>query len=224
MRLFTDTFSVSFLFVRIIHKKSFRKIGMKRLCQMVSGELKWWTAGTMEQGANRSLDGRRNWVYFKSVYQAPLYSEVYLLDKKTYEVRTHNSLSLVFLLLFLFSMVAQVYFGIQEYNKENVEEGSAVVGMAAYLRSGHFRQATFENWESEFFCRWRCLCGSLSFFTCTCLHMVALLLIKKPKTVTLQEYNQLDELEQLLLLILELKEPSKYGLSFGSIQVTHGIA
>jgi hypothetical protein len=59
---------------------------------MVSGELKWWTAGTMEQGANRNMDGRRNWVYFKSVYQAPLYAVAYLLDKQTYEVLSQQQL------------------------------------------------------------------------------------------------------------------------------------
>ncbi len=62
----------------------------------------------------------------------------------------NNSLSIVFLLLFLLSMVAQVYFGLQEYNKENLEEGGKTVGFIVYLGSGHFRQATFENWESEF--------------------------------------------------------------------------
>ncbi|RYY49471.1 MAG: hypothetical protein EOO06_07015 [Chitinophagaceae bacterium] len=61
-----------------------------------------------------------------------------------------NSLSLVFIGLFLLSFLGQVYFGLQEYNKERLEDGAPAVGLAKYLTAGHFIQATFENWESEF--------------------------------------------------------------------------
>ena len=62
----------------------------------------------------------------------------------------YNSLSIVFFLLFAFTLIGQVFFGIQEHNKELVEQGGTAVSMTAYLKSGHFFQSTFENWESEF--------------------------------------------------------------------------
>src|SRR5688572_7010851 len=63
----------------------------------------------------------------------------------------NNSLSLVFFLLFLISIVGQVITGLKEHNSEMQEEGGQQIGMGAYLTSGHFLQSTFENWESEFF-------------------------------------------------------------------------
>lgn len=62
----------------------------------------------------------------------------------------HNSLSIVFLILFVGSFIGQVVCGFKEYNKELVEEGTAAVQMQQYFFSGHFYQSTFENWESEF--------------------------------------------------------------------------
>lgn len=62
----------------------------------------------------------------------------------------NNGLSIVFFLLFLLSIVGQIYFGFAEYNKDREEEGVAVIDLFPYLSSGHFIQATFENWESEF--------------------------------------------------------------------------
>lgn len=61
-----------------------------------------------------------------------------------------NSLSIVFFALFLASMLGQVYFGIQEFNKDLLENGGTTVTVAEYFTSGHFLEATFENWESEF--------------------------------------------------------------------------
>lgn len=62
----------------------------------------------------------------------------------------NNGLSIVFFLLFVFSMAGQIYFGFEEYNKERIEEGVAAVSLFPYLSSGHFIESTFENWESEF--------------------------------------------------------------------------
>jgi hypothetical protein len=62
----------------------------------------------------------------------------------------NNGLSIAFILLFLFSVGGQILFGLEEYNKELSEEGGLPVNLGAYLTSGHFLQATFENWESEF--------------------------------------------------------------------------
>ncbi|CAA9197069.1 hypothetical protein FLA105534_01456 [Flavobacterium bizetiae] len=62
----------------------------------------------------------------------------------------HNSLSIVFLLLFIGAFTGQIFFGIEEYNKELIENGGHAVTMSNYLTTGHFIEATFENWESEF--------------------------------------------------------------------------
>lgn len=62
----------------------------------------------------------------------------------------NNSLSIVFIILFLISIVGQVFFGIKEYNKELREEGGTEVTLPEYFSSGHFVESTFENWESEF--------------------------------------------------------------------------
>lgn len=62
----------------------------------------------------------------------------------------NNSLSIVFFLLFLMSIVGQVIFGLEEHNRELLEKGAASLSMWEYLSSGHFLQSTFENWESEF--------------------------------------------------------------------------
>ncbi len=61
-----------------------------------------------------------------------------------------NSLTLVFLLLFLICIGFQAYFGWQEYNEELVENSLSPIGAIDYLQTGHFVSATFENWESEF--------------------------------------------------------------------------
>ncbi|MBO9563871.1 MAG: hypothetical protein J7621_13905 [Niastella sp.] len=62
----------------------------------------------------------------------------------------NNGLSLVFLLLFVLALVGQFFTGYAEHNKERVEEGQPAITMGSYIQSGHFIQATFENWESEF--------------------------------------------------------------------------
>ncbi len=62
----------------------------------------------------------------------------------------NNSLSIVFILLFILSLSCQVYFGFREHNDELAKDGAAKIAFTAYLTSGHFLQATFENWESEF--------------------------------------------------------------------------
>lgn len=62
----------------------------------------------------------------------------------------NNSLSIVFLSLFLVAIVGQFITGMSEYNKERKEEGRPAVTAAQYLSSGHFIESTFENWESEF--------------------------------------------------------------------------
>ena len=68
----------------------------------------------------------------------------------------NNGLSLTFSTLFLFAIVGQYFTGLKEYNKERQEEGQPSVNAMAYLSSGHFLQATFENWKANFY-RWHYL-------------------------------------------------------------------
>jgi hypothetical protein len=62
----------------------------------------------------------------------------------------NNSLSIVFFLLFVLSFTGQIYTGWHHYNAELQDEHMVAIPLAHYLTSGHFIQATFENWESEF--------------------------------------------------------------------------
>lgn len=52
--------------------------------------------------------------------------------------------------LFLGFLVGQVMTGLREYNDEQRKHGDAEVGYGEYFRTGHFAEATAENWESEF--------------------------------------------------------------------------
>ena len=61
-----------------------------------------------------------------------------------------NGLSVVFFVLFIISLGGQLFTGFAEHNKELQEEGGNTISLPQYVNSGHFIQATFENWESEF--------------------------------------------------------------------------
>ena len=61
-----------------------------------------------------------------------------------------NGLSLTLIVLFTAFMAAQTFFGWHEYNDEQIQHAQPTVDLAHYLRSGHFLEATAENWESEF--------------------------------------------------------------------------
>ena len=61
-----------------------------------------------------------------------------------------NSLSLTMFALFAVCLVGQIAAGFRQYNQDEQEHGHPAVGMSAYLRTGHFTEAVFENWESEF--------------------------------------------------------------------------
>jgi hypothetical protein len=62
----------------------------------------------------------------------------------------NNGLSIVFLGLFIVSIAGQFFTGFNEHNKQRKEDGQQPIPMGTYVTSGHFVQATFENWESEF--------------------------------------------------------------------------
>ncbi|MBE8722460.1 DUF6766 family protein [Sphingobacterium pedocola] len=61
-----------------------------------------------------------------------------------------NSLSIAFLTLFIIALAGQYYFGWKENNAELQEMGNEGLALLAYLKSGHFIAATFENFQSEF--------------------------------------------------------------------------
>jgi len=62
----------------------------------------------------------------------------------------NNGLSVVLFALFLFSLLGQSLTGHHVLNEEQREHGQPTVSYAEYLMTGHFVEAVFENWESEF--------------------------------------------------------------------------
>ena len=62
----------------------------------------------------------------------------------------YHGLSIVLLALFILTMAGQTWSGWYSYNEEQQDHGEATVSLTEYLGTGHFGEATFENWESEF--------------------------------------------------------------------------
>jgi TM2 domain-containing membrane protein YozV len=62
-----------------------------------------------------------------------------------------NGLSIVWLGLFFLSFIfGQIVFGRLTYNKDQRDHRRPEAGVAEYLTTPHFVEATMENWESEF--------------------------------------------------------------------------
>ena len=61
-----------------------------------------------------------------------------------------NGLSVVLFGLFFISIVGQYFTGWKEHNDDQKIHNQPEVGLVEYLGEGHFIEATFENWESEF--------------------------------------------------------------------------
>ena len=61
-----------------------------------------------------------------------------------------HSLAIVVVLLTLGTLVGQFLTGWHDYNDDLKEMGLAQLSASQYFHSGHFLEATFENWESEF--------------------------------------------------------------------------
>ena len=61
-----------------------------------------------------------------------------------------NSMSIAMLALFALSLIGQIVTGHRTYNDDQSEHGAPTVSIGQYLGSGHFVEAVFENWESEF--------------------------------------------------------------------------
>ena len=61
-----------------------------------------------------------------------------------------NGLSIVLIALFLATMAGQTVTGWAAYNQEEHDHGRVPIALSSYLQTGHFLEATGENWESEF--------------------------------------------------------------------------
>jgi hypothetical protein len=71
----------------------------------------------------------------------------------THFVRTfvrENSLTLVMTTLFLLALAGQILAGWTVYNDQQADFGASSISIAQYVTTGHFGEAVFENWESEF--------------------------------------------------------------------------
>ena len=62
----------------------------------------------------------------------------------------NNALSITFALLFIISLGGQFVTGMYQHNEQLISNGRHELSAWQYASSGHFIQATFENWESEF--------------------------------------------------------------------------
>jgi hypothetical protein len=61
-----------------------------------------------------------------------------------------NGLSIVLGLMFALAAIGQLLTGHAEYNQDLRQHGRQAVSLLTYAGSGHFLEAFFENWESEF--------------------------------------------------------------------------
>jgi hypothetical protein len=61
-----------------------------------------------------------------------------------------RALSIVAALIFVACLFGQSLTGWRVYNDDQKEHGGKTIGYAGYFLTGHFVEATFENWESEF--------------------------------------------------------------------------
>jgi hypothetical protein len=62
----------------------------------------------------------------------------------------YHGLSIVLIALFIVTMAGQTWSGWYTYNQDQLDHGEPAVSLREYLGTGHFGEATFENWESEF--------------------------------------------------------------------------
>jgi uncharacterized membrane protein YhaH (DUF805 family) len=61
-----------------------------------------------------------------------------------------HGLSIVITALFVIFMVGQTVTGLHAFNADRREHGQSEVDLRHYVQTGHFWEATAENWESEF--------------------------------------------------------------------------
>ena len=61
-----------------------------------------------------------------------------------------RALTLVLMAMFLVFLAGQYVTGFHEYNDSQVEHHQTPIALSAYATTGHWWEAVFENWESEF--------------------------------------------------------------------------
>jgi hypothetical protein len=61
-----------------------------------------------------------------------------------------NGLSVTVITIFIALLIGQCLTGWQSHNEERTRAGAPDLSLTQYLGSGHFGEATSENWESEF--------------------------------------------------------------------------
>ncbi len=61
-----------------------------------------------------------------------------------------HGLSIVLIVLFVVTFAGQTLAGWRVYNDEQQQHGMSAITLGEYVRTGHYGEATFENWESEF--------------------------------------------------------------------------
>lgn len=61
-----------------------------------------------------------------------------------------NGLSIVVFLIAALTLIGQTLTGYRVYNHEQQDNHQATIHLTQYLTTGHFVEAVFENWESEF--------------------------------------------------------------------------
>src|SRR6186713_299736 len=71
-------------------------------------------------------------------------------SKYKYSFFYRNGLSIAFVVLMILSWAGQIYTGWKEHNEYLGKYQVLPQSLHQYLGSGHFLEATFENWESEF--------------------------------------------------------------------------
>jgi succinate dehydrogenase hydrophobic anchor subunit len=62
----------------------------------------------------------------------------------------NNGLTLTLMAVFLATWIGQFFTGHREYNNDQREHRNPEISVGEYMTSGHFWEATGENWESEF--------------------------------------------------------------------------
>ncbi|MDT5063610.1 MAG: hypothetical protein QOH63_4069 [Acidobacteriota bacterium] len=61
-----------------------------------------------------------------------------------------NGLTIVMFTLFIFALAGQSVTGYRQYNEGQKDHGQPTINFSEYFSTGHFVEAVFENWESEF--------------------------------------------------------------------------
>ena len=69
---------------------------------------------------------------------------------KKYPFFYRNSLSIVFLTLFIVTLAGQVLTGWKQHNSDLKDAHQSEISLGGYLHTGHCISSTFENFQSEF--------------------------------------------------------------------------